>query len=169
MSDQPHHVRMLLTSSNADVSTQDKEGRTALNYAVLNFSPSCIKVKPHTHTHARTNAQVCMQVSLSLQAILDCCGSSVNATDPKGRTALHYACAEGSADCVRTLLTYRACDLHCSDARGTTPLHWAAAANQPGLIQLLLRYDHIGIAISHRSFTGDPAPPQERSRPRTKG
>ena len=42
-----------------------------------------------------------------LQAILDCCESAVNLIDNKGRTALHYACAEGSTDCVRTLLAYR--------------------------------------------------------------
>ena len=32
---------------------------------------------------------------------------AVNVIDVKGRTALHYACAEGSADSVRTLLSYR--------------------------------------------------------------
>lgn len=103
----------------------------------------------------------------SFQAILDCCENAVNLADSKGRTALHYACAEGSADCVRTLLAYHryrmmdstmtslqcgfivmvclhtimshSCNLHWTDLKGTTPLHWAAAANQPGLVQLLLR------------------------------
>ena len=42
----------------------------------------------------------------SFQAILDCCENAVNLADSKGRTVLHYACAEGSADCVRTLLAY---------------------------------------------------------------
>ena len=42
----------------------------------------------------------------SFQAILDCCENAVNVADSKGRTVLHYACAEGSADCVRTLLAY---------------------------------------------------------------
>ena len=45
MCDQAAHVRVLLTSTPADVRIQDNEGRTPLNYAVLNFSPSCIKVR----------------------------------------------------------------------------------------------------------------------------
>lgn len=45
MCDQAAHARVLLTSTPADVRIQDNEGRTPLNYAVLNFSPSCIKVR----------------------------------------------------------------------------------------------------------------------------
>jgi ankyrin repeat protein len=74
-----------------------------------------------------------------VQAILDVSEGPVNQRDEKGRTALHYASAEGSTDCVRTLLTVRSCDIHSRDSRGTTPLHWAAAANQPSVLQLLLR------------------------------
>lgn len=39
-----------------------------------------------------------------MQAILDCCPMAASFKDSKGRTALHYTCAEGSADCVRVLL-----------------------------------------------------------------
>lgn len=42
-----------------------------------------------------------------MQAILDYNEGAVNLIDVKGRTVLHYACAEGSADCVRTLLSYQ--------------------------------------------------------------
>ena len=157
MSDQPAHVQLFLTSTNADVSVADRDGRTALNFAVLNFSPSCIKVSEGEHPspmqaipafssmlHAEqedawmpvtwesgsglgmtldycctvtvgsrllqlqvTEAYYFPTTSDQLQAILDCCESAVNLIDNKGRTALHYACAEGSADCVRTLLAYR--------------------------------------------------------------
>ena len=41
------------------------------------------------------------------QAILDCSEGAVSVADSRGRMVLHYACAEGNADCVRTLLTYR--------------------------------------------------------------
>ena len=44
MSDQAAHVKMLLNTDRVDVSMQDSDGRAALNYAVLNFSPSCIRV-----------------------------------------------------------------------------------------------------------------------------
>ena len=47
MGDQASHIRILLTSTNADASQQDREGRTPLNYAILSFSPSSIKVKRH--------------------------------------------------------------------------------------------------------------------------
>ena len=45
MCDQAAHARVLLTSTPADVRIQDNEGKTPLNYAVLIFSPSCIKVR----------------------------------------------------------------------------------------------------------------------------
>lgn len=48
------------------------------------------------------------------QAILDHNEGAVSLIDGKGRTALHYACAEGSADCVRTLLSYKTSVLACT-------------------------------------------------------
>ena len=38
------HIRLLLSSTDANANITDREGRTALNYAVLNYSPHCIKV-----------------------------------------------------------------------------------------------------------------------------
>ena len=38
--------------------------------------------------------------------------SAVTFKDEKGRTALHYACAEGSTECVRALLTARRSVIH---------------------------------------------------------
>ena len=45
MCDNDTHIRLLLSSSDANVYVTDREGRTALNYAVLNYSPHCIKVR----------------------------------------------------------------------------------------------------------------------------
>lgn len=42
-----------------------------------------------------------------IQVILEVNERAVNQRDEKGRIALHYACAEGSTNCVRTLLTAR--------------------------------------------------------------
>ncbi len=164
MGDQAQHIRHLLTTTSADVSIKDRDARPPLTYAVLNFSPACIRV---SESYSYMTLYTCVP-----QAILELRESVVNLTDHHERTALHYACAEGSADCVRTLLSFRryththhtthlyphqlhppthyapthtlhphkcSCDLHCTDNNGTTPLHWAAAGNQPGLVQLLIR------------------------------
>ena len=42
-----------------------------------------------------------------MQAILEVSEDSVKYCDEKGRTALHYACAEGSTECVRTIVSAR--------------------------------------------------------------
>lgn len=147
MCEQHQHIVTLLSSiPTTNVNARDPKGRTALNYAVLLFSPICIKVK--------RNKVIIMIVVFPSQAILECSPAAVTFRDFKGRTALHYACAEGSADCIRALLACKryfikitaayvlscSCDLHSRDDSGTTPLHWAAAANQPGIVQLLLRF-----------------------------
>ena len=47
MCEQPQHIKILLSSlPSAKVNCQDAKGRTPLNYAVLNFSPVCVKVSP---------------------------------------------------------------------------------------------------------------------------
>ena len=49
MCDNDAHIRLLLSSTDASASITDREGRTALNYAVLNYSPHCIKVTYSSH------------------------------------------------------------------------------------------------------------------------
>jgi hypothetical protein len=64
---------------------------------------------PHTTGYMHKHGQV-YRVKIFLpymQAILDHNEGAVSLIDGRGRTALHYACAEGSADCVRTLLSYK--------------------------------------------------------------
>jgi ankyrin repeat protein len=104
----------MIREGHASVDVQDSEGRTPLNYAVLNYSSNCIK------------------------AILDCDDSAITIRDSKGRTALHYACAEGNMDCICSLALCPSCEVNCGDNRGTTALHWAAAGNQPETIRFLL-------------------------------
>lgn len=133
MCNQAEHIKVLLSSTDASVTSMDNEGRTPLTYAVLVRSPQCMK------------------------AILSHNEDVINVSDEKGRSPLHYACAEGSVDCVKVLVSCKKCNLHCQDTRGTVPLHWAAAANHPNLIQILLRHganraqkDHDGMtALDH--------------------
>ena len=44
MCDQDAHIHIFLSSTQVDAAAQDPNGRTPLNYAILNFSPNCIKV-----------------------------------------------------------------------------------------------------------------------------
>eukprot|EP00731_Ephydatia_muelleri_P027983 Em0019g856a len=129
MCNQPEHIKVLLSSTDASVKSKDGEGRTPLTYAVLVGSPQCIK------------------------AILGHNDDVINITDEQGRTPLHYACAEGSVDCLKMLLSYKKCNLHCQDNRGTSALHWAAAANHPTLVQLLLRRGADRALKDHDGFT----------------
>ncbi len=48
-------------------------------------------------------------------------GASVNATDDRGRTALHYAASRAHVECVRLLLE-RGASVHAQDRNGRTPI-----------------------------------------------
>lgn len=46
MCEQQQHIQILLNSvPSSEVNSQDLKGRTPLNYAVLTYSPICIKVR----------------------------------------------------------------------------------------------------------------------------
>ncbi len=54
-----------------------------------------------------------------------------------GATALHWASAEGSVDCVRVLLELHA-NVQATSLSTATPLHWAAGNGQTDCVRLLL-------------------------------
>ncbi|KAJ3132127.1 hypothetical protein HDU90_007560 [Geranomyces variabilis] len=70
--------------------------------------------------------------------LLDVFGADADATDEKGRSALHFACAGGWVDATRLLLA-RGADCSVQDINGNTPLHLAVLANQLDCVLLLLR------------------------------
>jgi ankyrin repeat protein len=57
--------------------------------------------------------------------------------DRLGRTAVHYAAADGDADGLRVLLAGGAAAEAVDDA-GWTPLHFAAQAQAPSVVEVLL-------------------------------
>lgn len=57
--------------------------------------------------------------------------------DRLGRTAVHYAAADGDAQGLKVLLAGGA-DPEAADAAGWTPLHFAAQAQAPSAIEVLL-------------------------------
>jgi len=64
-------------------------------------------------------------------------GGFLDAVDSKGRTALHYNCAGGSAQAVHYLLQHGA-TVDLLDRSGSTPLHWAARYGHAPIVRLLL-------------------------------
>ena len=64
-------------------------------------------------------------------------GAYVDARDPRGRTALHYAAGLGHMSVVRALLDASA-PFDVQDARGETPLMWASLTAQSSVVHALL-------------------------------
>uniref|UniRef100_A0A674H456 Uncharacterized protein n=1 Tax=Taeniopygia guttata TaxID=59729 RepID=A0A674H456_TAEGU len=65
-------------------------------------------------------------------------GSTADAADKRGRTALHRGAVTGCQDCVAALLEHDAFAL-CRDWRGRTPLHLASARGHLPALRSLLR------------------------------
>lgn len=101
-----------LVHADADLSTTDKDGSTALMHASGSGSLACVK-------------------------LLLGHGVTVDAVDRRGRTALMRACMVGATGCADALLQEGA-DVHASDYSGRTPIAWAYASDSLECAQLLL-------------------------------
>ncbi|MFG0326813.1 MAG: ankyrin repeat domain-containing protein [Phycisphaerales bacterium JB037] len=77
-------------------------------------------------------------------------GVQVQATDPAGRTPLHWAAAVGDTESIALLLAHGA-DPNAADALGRTPLHDAARFAQPASAERLLA---AGADPNHRARLG---------------
>ncbi|PKV77090.1 ankyrin repeat domain-containing protein [Streptomyces sp. TLI_146] len=72
--------------------------------------------------------------------------------DRLGRTAVHYAAADGDADGLRVLLAGGAA-VEAADDAGWTPLHFAAQAQAPSAIEVLLAAGAAVDAADHHGNT----------------
>ncbi|CAI7878419.1 unnamed protein product [Closterium sp. NIES-54] len=63
---------------------------------------------------------------------------SINGTDDKGRTALHFSCGMVSTECAIVLLESGA-EVNVRDNEGFTPLHMAAGYGRSQSVELLLK------------------------------
>ncbi|CCQ73560.1 ankyrin repeat domain-containing protein [Magnetospira sp. QH-2] len=88
---------------------------------------------PDRQMYAASPAQLATVKSLLAQ------GVEVNATDPDGRTALHWA-AWLHYPKIAALLLAAGAEVKARDHRGWTPLHWAMIGSQPQVPAILI--DH---------------------------
>eukprot|EP00189_Rhodosorus_marinus_P005771 CAMPEP_0113966628 /NCGR_PEP_ID=MMETSP0011_2-20120614/8430_1 /TAXON_ID=101924 /ORGANISM="Rhodosorus marinus" /LENGTH=185 /DNA_ID=CAMNT_0000979321 /DNA_START=202 /DNA_END=759 /DNA_ORIENTATION=- /assembly_acc=CAM_ASM_000156 len=66
-------------------------------------------------------------------------GADATATDPNGRSILHYVAAIGAVPTITTLLE-KGAEIDAQDVTGLTPLHMAAGYARQGTVEYLL--DH---------------------------
>lgn len=64
-------------------------------------------------------------------------GASAMATDPNGRTAMHFVAGLGVTPTIKFLVE-RGADVNAKDVMGLTPLHMAAGYARPATVELLL-------------------------------
>ncbi|XP_055903474.1 transient receptor potential channel pyrexia [Eupeodes corollae] len=88
----------------------------------------------------------------SIVILLNTFFADPNAHDSKGRTSLHFVCANGNSQIAKILLDHEA-DPNCWDfKKEVTPLHCAASAGSVDCVLLLLRRRaQINIGIEKRS------------------
>ena len=126
-------VKLLKTGVDATINKGGRLGRTPLHCACEWGRTFCIRLlmeysadvearktgkdagETPLHVAASYNRHDCVK------ALLHDCGSSVNATDNDGRTALHLAVYYGCQDTlIRTLLAHPQCDVTIRDVNGLT-------------------------------------------------
>ena len=112
-----------------DVNIKDKEGNTALHYAVWCIKEHYIKL----HRACNMGGDV-----TEVLRLLYACGHNINAQDNDGDTALHLACDNGLYNIVETLILAGA-DETITNNDGETPAQLAEKRGHSELLKLLDR------------------------------
>ncbi|XP_038626286.1 inversin [Tachyglossus aculeatus] len=120
----PEHVKLLI-KHDSNIGIPDIEGKIPLHWAANHKDPSAI------HT---------------VRCILDAAPteSLLNWQDYGGRTALHFAVADGNLAVVDVLTSYGSCNVTPYDNLFRTPLHWAALLGHTQIVHLLLERNKFG-------------------------
>eukprot|EP01135_Chromosphaera_perkinsii_P001290 Nk52_evm17s164 gene=Nk52_evmTU17s164 len=90
----------------------------------------------HRNESKLRKAVISEELSEVMKVLRD--GTDVNASDEKGRTALHLAATKKSTQIVEVLVTFGA-NVNCKDKNGNTPLHLASCTSNTQIVTLLLK------------------------------
>nr|XP_054917626.1 E3 ubiquitin-protein ligase MIB2-like isoform X4 [Dermacentor andersoni] len=121
-------VKMLIVTG-ADLNEGDKDGDTALHYAVYGDKPEILELLVNF-------------------------GADVNARNKKMYTAIHVAVNKEFVACVRVLTKYIGqLDVNTQDEYGDTPLHDAIGKQNQEIVDLLVDFPTVNFTITNkRSF-----------------
>eukprot|EP00945_MAST-04E_sp_MAST-4E-sp1_P007737 g7737.t1 len=164
-------VVMLLLQTAADVTVRNSKGYTPLHVTDSSDSAKllveygadvmsvCKKGRSPLFCASATNRLACAKYFCDLVTEYP---RMVNLADHRGDTALHAACANGNAECVKILLEGVA-DVHAKNVRGLTPVEIALRNKHQDIVNLL-KQDAIdsGNALSGTSKPAVPASPTAR-------
>lgn len=130
-----------------NVDQTDKQGRTALHWAVERGHVQVVEALVTTY-HASLDiltkdsesplmfAVLAQRIDLVRQLLTY--GAYPQHTNKEGASALHLACAQGSLDIVHELIAHGAW-LELEDAEGESPLFYAIRESHPECVRILLQ------------------------------
>jgi ankyrin repeat protein len=149
-----------LVAQGADVNAPQKDGATALHWAVFKGHREMVRLLLRAGANPRAaNREGATPLwlaavngdAVTIEALLEA-GADPNEPLPLGRTPLMIAARTGNVDAIRVLLDRGANPNARETQRGTTPLMWAADEGHEGAIRLLIER---GADVNARS---NPAP-----------
>ena len=154
-------VRILLLEKGAAIQAKDKNGQTALHYAVQtgNHTITQILFDNGAAIDLRNNYRMTalhyaakMRNNATVQLLLEN-GAAIEAKDENGETALHYAAQTGLDNTVQLLLDNGAV-IDSANEYGETALHFALDSGGEATVQLLLER---GANVDSTDMTGKTA------------
>ncbi|KAH0613551.1 uncharacterized protein H6S33_005437 [Morchella sextelata] len=141
-----HHGKVevvrLLLEKGADVDVRDRKGKTPLHEAVLGAPPELRRLLSKSRVDVIQGAKEEM-VRMLLRR-----GARVDAVDPKGKTALHYAASVRDAVTVAMLLENEVApaDVTVKDEKGRTPRQYAEENGWMSVVEVLrCREEELGV------------------------
>jgi len=123
---EPQFVRALLAFPNLAVNALNSKGQSSLDVAVRRYT-DCSRRRGFDPKALRRRRARARKMGFVLQMLLAHPLVDVNLVDPRGKTALHNACARSKYRAVKALLKYvnKTLNINVRDQKGRTALHYA--------------------------------------------